>query len=143
MCPHSLESQLYSELQEKRNDQQVEGGDPDVLHCASETSPVVLHPGVENSEPERCGPMGSVSRGGPQMTQGVERLPLQGQAERAGAIHPGEEKSPGRPERSLSISRGGCKKEGYRPFIWVCGDRKSGNGFKLKDERSRLDIRSF
>ena len=31
------------------------------------------------------------------MTQGMEHLPLQGQAERAGAVHPGEEKAPGRP----------------------------------------------
>jgi len=32
---------------------------------------------------------------------------LQGQAERAGAVQPGEQKAPGRPENGLSVSKGG------------------------------------
>jgi len=35
-----------------------------------------------------------------------------GQAERAGAVHTGEEKAPGRPESGLSVSKSNCKKEG-------------------------------
>ena len=37
--------------------------------------------------------------------------------------------------------KGRCKKEGDRLFSRVCGDRKMGNGFKLKKGRFRLDIR--
>jgi len=36
-----------------------------------------------------------------------------------------------------------CKKEGDRHFIRVCCERTKGNGFKLKDGRFRLDIKSF
>ena len=42
--------------------------------------------------------------------------PLRGQAERTGAVQPGEEKAPGRSENSLSVSKGGYKIEGDRLF---------------------------
>ena len=66
--------------------------------------------------------------------------PLWGQAERAGAVQPGEEKALGRPESGLSISLGGCKKEGNRLFSRVCCDRTKGNSFKLKEEKNRSDV---
>ena len=77
------------------------------------------------------------------MTQGMEHLPLQGQAERAEAVHPGEEKAPGRPERHLSVSRGGCKKEGYRLLSHVYCDRMRGNGFKKRRDLDSLGRRFF
>ena len=39
---------------------------------------------------------------------------LQRQAERAGAVQPGEEKAPGRHESSLQYVKHGCKKEGIQ-----------------------------
>ena len=51
------------------------------------------------------------------------------------------EKASGGPESGLSVSKGGCKKEGNRLFRRDCCDRTRGNGFKLKEGRFRLDIR--
>ena len=62
----------------------------------------------------------------------MEHLPWEDRL-RAGAVQPREEKAPGRPESSLSVSKGDCKKEGDRLFGRVCCDRTRGSGFKLKD----------
>ena len=53
---------------------------------------------------------------------------------------PAEENTPGR-SRSGHYLKGGCKKEGDRIFGRICCDRTWGNGFKLKEGWSRLDIR--
>jgi len=52
----SPESQLFLELHQKKCSQQGKGGDPAPLLCSGETSPGVLHPDVESSVEERCGP---------------------------------------------------------------------------------------
>jgi len=43
----------------------------------------------------------------------------------------------------LQYLTGGCKKEEDRCFSRVCCNRTQGNGFKLKEGRFRLDIRTF
>ncbi|XP_046787780.1 uncharacterized protein LOC112531973 isoform X1 [Gallus gallus] len=73
-----------------------------------------LRPGVESSLQERCGPVGVQHEEGHKNDRRNETPLLQGQAERAAAVPPGEEKAPGRAERNLSVSTGGCKKEGNR-----------------------------
>ena len=61
-----------------------------------------------------------------------DRTPfLQGQAERAGVIQPGEEEALRWPESSFSVSR----KERSRLFSRVCGDSTRENGFKLQEGR--------
>jgi len=56
---------------------------------------------------------------------------LRGHAERAGAVQPGEEKAPGRPESSHSYLKGSYRKEGDRLFRRVYCDGTRGSGFKL------------
>ena len=76
------------------------------------------------------------------MVQGMEHLSYEDRAERAGAVQPGQEKAPGRPESNFSVSKGGLyKKEGDRLFSRVSCGRTMGNGFELEGVRFRLDIR--
>ena len=70
MRPHSPESQLYPGLHQKKRGQQGEGGDP-ALSC--ETSPGILHPDVESSVQERCGPVGAHPEEG-NKSEGTEHL---------------------------------------------------------------------
>jgi len=66
---------------------------------------------------------------------------LSGKAERVGAVQPGEEKAPGKPNCVLSVLRGGLQARWDRLFSSACCDRTRGNGFKLKKGRFTLDIR--
>jgi len=67
-------------------------------------------------------------------------LSLQGQAERAGAVQPVEEKALGSPENGLSVSKGESVRKG-RIFSRVCCERIREIVFKLKEGRFRLDLR--
>ena len=48
------------------------------------------------------------------MIRGLEQLPLLGQANRAGALEPGEEKALRRPYSCLPVSEGAYRKAGER-----------------------------
>ena len=76
------------------------------LLCDGEASHGVLRPDMESSVQERHRPVGvHLVEGHKNDTR--DRIPfLQGQAERAGAAQPGEEKAPGRSESGLSESKG-------------------------------------
>jgi len=50
-------------------------------------------------------------------------LPPEGQTERTGAVQPGQEKTPGRPESRLSVAKGGYKK-GTDSLLWSVVKRK-------------------
>ena len=82
-----------------------EGGDPAPLLYAGEASSRVLHPDAEFSMQERCGPVGVCPEEGQKNAPRDGTPPLRGQAERGGAVQPGEEKALGRPENGLSVSK--------------------------------------
>ena len=79
---------------------------------------------MESSVQERHGPVGVHLEEGHRNDPRDETPPSLRTAERAGAVQPGEEKAAGRPGSSLSVLKGGCKKEGDRLFSRDCCDRK-------------------
>lgn len=89
----SPESHLYAELHQKNCGQQVKGDDLAPLFCTGGSSHGVLCPDVESSVQEGHRSVGTHPEKGHKNYQ-RERTPLlQGQAERAGTVQPGEEKS--------------------------------------------------
>ena len=72
---------------------------------------------MESSEQERCGPIRAHPEEGHRNGPRDGTSLLQGQAERAAAVQPGEEKAAGRPESGLSVSKGGpIRKKGTDPL---------------------------
>ena len=64
-------------------------------------------PSLGPSVQEGCGAIGESPEKGNKNDPRDGTPPLQGQAERTGAVQPGEEKAPGKPESSLSVSKVG------------------------------------
>jgi len=64
-----------------------------------------------------------------------------GQAARAGALQPGEEKAPRRPYSGLPVPEGAYSKAGVGLFIRAGSNKMMKNCFKLEECRFRLDIR--
>lgn len=72
--------------------------------------------------------------------KGTGALLLQGQAEKVGVVHPGEEKVVWRPHDNLPVSEGACREAIAELFDRRCSDRTRRNDFKLK-KSVRLVIR--
>ena len=94
MCPRSPGSQLYHGMHQEKCGQLAEGGDPAPLLCAGKASSGVPHPDAESSVQERHGPAGGHPAESYKNDPRDGTPPLQGQVERSGAVHPGEEKAP-------------------------------------------------
>ena len=92
-------------LHQKKHGQKGEGGDPALLLCTGEASPGVLRPDVEFSVQEKHGPVSVCPEEGHKNDPGDGTPPIRGQAERLGAVQPGNEKAVGRPESGLSVSK--------------------------------------
>jgi len=59
-----------------------------------------------------------------------------GQAARAGALQPGEEKAPRRPYSGLPVPEGAYRKAGEGLLLRPCSDRTMGSGFKVEEENN-------
>lgn len=90
MCPCSPESQPYLGLHQKKYGQYGKEGDHAPLLCSCETPPGVLHPHVEPSLQEKHRPDGVHPEEGCKNDPRDGTSLLQGQAERAGVVQPGE-----------------------------------------------------
>ena len=107
----------------------VEGDDPVSLLCFGETSPGVLCPDVEFSVQETWGLLGVCPKESHRNDPRDGTSPLQGQAERAGAVQPRQKKALGRSDSTFLYLKEGYKKEGDIHFIrvWcVCCKLKEG-----------------
>ena len=105
--PSQPESQSYPGLHQKKCDQQGEGGDPALLHCAVRPH---LEYCIRMMSPQHrrdVDLLECVQRGATElMEQGMEHLRCEDRL-RAGAVQPAEEKALGRSESGLSVCKGG------------------------------------
>ena len=124
-CAHSPESQSHPRLHQEKRGHQIKGRDPPPLLRSGETPPGVLPPAVEPSPQERHRPVGVRPEEG-HKTDLKPGTPLQwGNTERAGAVQPGEEKTPRRPWSSLPLPEGG---------LHECWRGTFDNGMEWKDK---------
>lgn len=114
-------------IQERRTGSPRAGTPPALL--AGETPPGVLsHPWAPSIR--RTQTCQRKPRGGDR-TRGLEPLCCE-DGLRAEAAQPDDDKALGRPQRSLSVPRGGSTKDGVRFFPRAGSDRMRGKGFKVR-----------
>ena len=75
-----------------------------------------------------------------QMVQGLEQLSYEDRLKELGLFSLQKRRLQGDLIAAFQYLKESNRKEGDRLFSRDCGDRKRGNGFKLKEGRFRLDI---
>ncbi|RMC11935.1 hypothetical protein DUI87_11063 [Hirundo rustica rustica] len=74
------------------------------------------------------------------MIRGLEHLSCEGML-KAGVVQAGEEKAPRRPQSTFQYLKRTYKRAGAGLFTRAWNDRTRQSGFKLKENKFRLDIR--
>ena len=139
--PSQPRNQPYPGLHPKKHGQQVEGVYPAPLLCAGETSPGILHPDVESSVQERCGPLGTRPEENPKNNQRDGKPPCEHRLRELGLFRLEKRKLQGDLIAAFQYLKGSNRKEEDRLLCRVCGDRTRRNGFRLKEGRFKLDLR--
>ena len=105
--------------------------------CSRGTTPGVLCPVLEPPAQDGHGVVGAGPEEGHEDGQRARASILQGQAERAGALQPCEEKALRRPYSGLQESghylKGAYRKAGKGLFIRAGSDRMKGNGLNWRE----------
>jgi len=109
MCTCSLEGQLYPGLHQEKHDQQVKRGDSAPLLCFHDIPPRVLHTVLWPPTQEGHEVIGTGPEEGHKDDQRAGAPPLRGEAERTGALQPGEDKAPGGPYSDLPVPERGLQ----------------------------------
>jgi len=82
-----------------------------------------------------------IQRMATKMIQGLEHLPYKDRLRELGLFSLEKRRIRGDLLLACQYLKGGYKKEGNKLYSRMCCDRAWGNGFKLKDQRFRLDVK--
>jgi len=141
MGARSPEGQLCPGLHPQQRGQQVKGGDSAPLLCCSETPPGVLCPALDPSAQDRHGPVGARPEEATARIGGLEPLCCEERLRELELFSLEKRRLQGDLIVVFQYLKGVFQKVGDKRFSRGCYNRAKSNGFKLKDDRFRLEIR--
>jgi len=141
MYAHSPEGQPYPGLHHTQHGQQIERGDSALLLCSGETSPGVLHPALKLSAQDRHGPVGAGPEDTTKMIRGLEHLSYEEKLRELRLFSLEKKRLWGDLIVAFWFLKWAYKKDTNKLLSRACRSRTRGNGFKVREDRFRLDIR--